>query len=346
MNDSSFDILGIVPADLPHPGLALAMARAGGVGILDLQFVTDAALAQRNFQRLCEASDARIGLRIVPAQAALARRLIEGAGDRRLTLVIAASIQDVREAIGTRPHDFCLAEITSADEAEAACGRCDALLLRGHEAGGWVGEDTSYILLQKLRAGSGQLSAGLPLYVQGGIGLHTAAACRAAGAAGVVLDDSLLLLAESPLPEALKAELGRLNGAETRLYGELLGKPCRVYARPASAGLKAIDEATRAAEGGGATAAQWTAQLESRIGWDGDASRVLPLGQSIGLAQTYRRRYRSVGRLVQALRRAASKQIDDAAELAALDENGALAVSHGTRYPLCQGPMTRVSDSA
>ncbi|MEW6167478.1 MAG: beta-ketoacyl synthase N-terminal-like domain-containing protein, partial [Pseudomonadota bacterium] len=343
MSDDNLDILGIVPAGLPHPGLALALARAGGAGILDLEFTADATLAQRNFRQLCEASDARIGLRIVDAQTALARRLIEAAGERSLTLVIAGSVRNAREALGTRTQDFCLAEITGADEAEAARGHCDALLLRGHEAGGWVGEDTSYILLQKLRAGP---AAELPLYVQGGIGLHSAAACRAAGAAGVVLDDCLLLLAESPLPEALKTELGRLNGAETRLYGEPLGAPCRVYARPASAGLEGIDAATRAAESTRATAAQWTAQLESRIGWDGDAARVLPLGQGIGLAQTYRRRYRSVGRLVQAVRRAASKQIDAAAELAALDENGALAVSHGTRYPLCQGPMTRVSDSA
>ena len=45
----------------------------------------------------------------------------------------------------------------------------------------------------------------VPVHVRGGIGLRTAAACRAGGAAGVVLDDQLALAREcGALPQGLK----------------------------------------------------------------------------------------------------------------------------------------------
>jgi NAD(P)H-dependent flavin oxidoreductase YrpB (nitropropane dioxygenase family) len=182
-----------------------------------------------------------------------------------------------------------------------------------------------------------------PLFVQGGIGLRTAAACRAAGAAGVVLDDCLLLMAESPVPAALQADLARLNGAECRLLGELLDRSCRVFARPGSGQLKSAEDEARTAEGGSLAVDEWAERLNRRVGWGAEA--LLPLGQGIGLAAAYRDTYRSVSRLVQALRRASLVQGERAAQLHFLGENGPLAKSHGTRFPLAQGPMTRVSDS-
>ncbi|MGQ0502938.1 MAG: SDR family NAD(P)-dependent oxidoreductase [Panacagrimonas sp.] len=195
--------------------------------------------------------------------------------------------------------------------------------------------------MQKLR---GKLTK--PVYLQGGVGVRAAAACRIAGAAGVVLDDCLLLMPESPLPAAMKAELARLNGAECKLLGELLGQACRVYARPASAALKKAEEDSRAAEGGTLELADWSERIGASLGWRADGTSLLPLGQGIGLAATYRDTYHSVGKLIQAVRRASLKQADRATDLGVLDEGAPLAKSHGTRFPLAQGPMTRVSDSA
>src|SRR5690606_27625949 len=130
-------------------------------------------------------------------------------------------------------------------------------------------------------------------------------------------------LAESPLPESAKSELARLNGAETRLLGELVGSDvCRVYGRPGSAGIKTTEALTRDAESGVLAAQDWRASLDGAIGWNEDGTRALPLGQGIGLAAAYRRQYRSVGRLVQAVRRAAATQIEQAARLRILDESG------------------------
>ncbi|WP_051362051.1 type I polyketide synthase [Solimonas soli] len=341
----TFDVIGLQAADLPHAGIAAATARAGGIGLLDLEFARDAELAQRNFAQLCASSDARLGLRVTPGSAELAKKLLASAEDRAFTVVLAGTdhYRKLRKDAGLRAGDRAWAEISDPAQLDArleGAAGCDAIVARGHESGGWVGEYTSYILLQKL-AGKTML----PLVVQGGVGVHSAAACRAAGAAGVIYDDQLLLLAESPLPGSLQNELGRLNGSETKLLGELLDASCRVYARPASPVLKAAEEDNRQAEGTLLALDAWREQTAARIAWSADGSTLLPLGQGIGLAAAFRRRYGNVARFVQAVRRDSLRQIDQAAELRFLDENGALAASHGTRFPLAQGPMTRVSDS-
>src|SRR3546814_8163066 len=89
----------------------------------------------------------------------------------------------------------------------------------------------------------------------------------------------------------------------------------------------------------------WQSKTAGMVSCAGGGDRLFPLGQGIGLAATFRKRYGNVAKLVQAIRRASRQQIDQAASLRFIDGNGALAASHGTRFPLAQGPMTRVSDS-
>ena len=345
-DQDSFVIFGIAAAGWAHPGIATAVARAGGIGILDLEFCRDEAAAERNFLRLAAATDARIGLRLTSGSSALAQRLIAALAARPLSLVFAGGPEmqaDAYHRLAPSPQHRVYAEITHADAAAALTYPHHGLIAKGHEAGGWIGADTSYILAQKL-LGESSNPQHKPIYVQGGIGVHSAAACRVLGAAGVVLDDQLLLLAESPLPESQQSDLARLNGGETRLFGELIDTPCRVFARPGSAALKAAEDDNRKVEAGEISAEIWRERLGAQLGWGPDA-RLIPLGQGIGVAATYRTQYRSVGRLVQALRKSSINHIGAAATSRFLSEGGALAVSHGTRFPLAQGPMTRVSDS-
>ncbi|HVT36198.1 MAG TPA: nitronate monooxygenase, partial [Nevskiaceae bacterium] len=336
----NFDVLGLVAADL-EPTLARALLRGGATAILDLEQVRDEAAAMRNFAGLLSSQHGALGLRVTPARSALARDLLAAAGARPMVVIACGDFASVAEQLAPTAQVRMLAEITAASQLANVPASFQGLVALGHEGGGWVGEDTSFILLQKL---AGKTS--LPVYARGSVGVHSAAACRVAGAAGVVLDEQLLLLDESPLPEPLKSELARLNGAECRLFGELLEAPCRAYARAGSAVLKAAEEDLRQAEGGQLPLAEWKARLASRMGWNGDGSQLLPIGQGIGLAAAYRTQFGSAAKLIRAVRRAAMKQVELAAQQQALGENAPLAASHGTRYPLVQGPMTRVSDSA
>ncbi|PXV70247.1 type I polyketide synthase, partial [Sinimarinibacterium flocculans] len=345
-NVKTFEVFGLCPADLAHPGLAIAVSRHGGCGVLDLTATQDHAAARRNFIQLLHSTGGAIGLRVNANHAALASELLAIAAERRLHLMVGGDVAEqraLRERLGPAPQHLWFAEISTAADASILAPHVDGLVARGAEAGGWVGADSSYVLLQKLADLAARTPIAKPVYACGGIGVRAAAACRAAGAAGVVLDDALLLLDESPLPVTLQAELGRLNGAECKALGEVLGRACRIYARPANVLLKQSEAETRRVEAGELELDPWTLALQSRLGWTDEA--LLPLGQAIGLSAIYRNRYGSAGRLVQAVRRAARQQPDRAANQNALGAGAALALSHGTRYPLAQGPMTRVSDS-
>src|SRR3546814_6185317 len=71
--------------------LAAAFARSGGLALLDLEFVVDADRAVRNFAQLCGNAGSRLGLRVTPGSAKLAKQLLSAAGERTLTVVLGGS---------------------------------------------------------------------------------------------------------------------------------------------------------------------------------------------------------------------------------------------------------------
>ncbi len=97
-------------------------------------------------------------------------------------------------AEGRRLARQVILEVFTAQQALLAeAAGFDGLIVKGHEAGGFVSADSSFLLLQQL---NGRLS--IPFWLQGGIGPDTAAAALLGGAAGVVLGEQLWLAAESP----------------------------------------------------------------------------------------------------------------------------------------------------
>jgi len=74
----------------------------------------------------------------------------------------------------------------------------DGLVLKGNESGGFVGESSSFVMLQKWRN-----ATALPLYLRGGLTPQVAAACQGVDIAGGVLDSQVLLLEESPFAPTL-----------------------------------------------------------------------------------------------------------------------------------------------
>ncbi|MGH3830832.1 MAG: SDR family oxidoreductase [Pseudonocardiaceae bacterium] len=181
------------------------------------------------------------------------------------------------------------------------------LIAKGTEAGGRVGATTTFVLLQQLLAESG---ISVPVWAAGGIGPHTAAAAVAGGAAGVVLDAQLALVAEADLPGPVAAAIRAMDGSETAVIGEH-----RLYTRP---DLPVADPAT----------------VATRLGAR-DLS-ALPIGQDGALAAALAQRYVTAGGVVAALRAAVTDQLRTAR----------LQTTQGMRPFVVQGPMTRVSDQA
>ncbi|WP_416974752.1 SDR family oxidoreductase [Streptomyces sp. 4F14] len=274
-------IIGITPFGRPDALLALALSRSGALGILDLG---DGGRAAR--EALERVRRAPVGVRVGPR----CRLTPADLPDRKLTVVLAEGVN-----WPARDGDRVLAEVTGLAAAREAIARgAHGLIARGCESGGPVGELSTFVLLQQLLS-----EVDVPVWACGGIGPRTAAAALAGGAAGVVLDSQLALLAESSLPDRLASLVRTLDGSEST-----------------------VTDGVRSVERRGLR---------------------LPVGQDGFLAARFADRWGDVRRTVRELTDAMAL---DADLVRTLGPDSAMSRALGTRLPVAQGPMTRVSDRA
>jgi acyl transferase domain-containing protein/NAD(P)H-dependent flavin oxidoreductase YrpB (nitropropane dioxygenase family)/NADP-dependent 3-hydroxy acid dehydrogenase YdfG len=307
-------VMAHCPTAEPNPRLVAAVARGGGLGVLDLGRGVGAAR-----HALAEtAHQVPDGFAVRPSPGCPVTPADLPAGVR-LIVVDAAAMDQLpawRPGVADRP---VLVQVVSVEEARTALAAGAAgLVARGFEAGGRVGSLTAYMLLQTLLAEFPDAR----VWLAGGIGPHTAAAALAGGAAGVVLDSQLALVCEVELPYRVAAAIRAMDGSETVV---LDGH--RVYSRPD------LPVAALAAEPGGAAA---------RLGARDLSRQLLPVGQEAAFARPLAQRFRSASAVVRAVREAALDGVAAAAGQAALAAGSGIA--RDGRYPVAQGPMTRVSD--
>ncbi len=206
-------VVGIGPCGIPNARLAAAVGRGGGTGVVDLG--TGGRAAREALALAAEWLPDGFGVRCGQGCALEPAELAEliGIGPGKVDLVVLGSGApwgvDELAATGCR----VLVEVTDVAEAHAArTAGAHGLIAKGSEAGGPVGELSTFILLQRLLT---ELGLDLPVWAAGGIGEHTAAAAVIGGAAGVVLDTQLALLPEAELPEEIRAALRAMDGSET-----------------------------------------------------------------------------------------------------------------------------------
>ncbi len=329
-----FRIVALTPAGQSEPTLVLAADRASCLGVLNAEIGPLPLLA---LERLAGKTRSPFGLKLRQL-AEDSIRVVEEFAPRGLGwLTLDASfVLDNPETLA-RLADLDVRVIVEAiewDDRLAGLAGHAALQVKGHEAGGLVGEETSFILLQKaLRRQAA------PVFVRGGIGLHSAAAVRAAGAAGIVLDDQLLLLKESSVADSLRRQLADFSGLETGLISA--GGNWRVFDKPGFRHIRQLK-----AKLAGMQVETAGELLAENLGWMDPASHVVPLGQAAAFAAPFAERYGTFGRLAQALLSESERRLEQVVALNPLGPGHGVAGSHGTIYPIVQGPMTRVSDVA
>ncbi|WP_231954490.1 type I polyketide synthase [Actinoplanes derwentensis] len=260
-------MIGLCPTGEPNPRLVAAVARGGGLGVLDLG----------PDRRALEETD-----RLVPEGFAV--RLAKSAAlTADLPSAVRAVVVDAPDGMPATDLPV-LVQVVSLQEARAAREAGAAgLLARGSEAGGRIGSLTAFVLLQTLL----EELPDLPVWVAGGIGPHTAAAAVAGGAAGVVLDGQLALVAEVKLPYRVAAAIRAMDGTETTVIDGH-----RVYTRPD------LPIATL-----------------TRFG-AGDLNRqLLPVGAEAAFARPLAERHRSAAAVVRAVAEAARAGAATAAPL-------------------------------
>ncbi len=283
-----FSITVFSPAGTGDPSLAVAAVRAGHLGILNAELALPGPVIEQALGTLAKATSGGFGIAIRDVDAALdlAKRWGES-GLSTVVLPAAAALAAPKKVAALRKAGAqVLLEAVAWDDRLAGKIAADGLILKGHEAGGRVGEATSFILLQKaVAAGASRI------LVRGGIGLHSAGAVRVGGAAGVVLDDQCLSLRESALAASLRPVLARMTGGDKVLIEGAGGVLWRGIERPGAGAASALRSAfARGPEGQDASAAE-------AFGWDLSAGQIAPVGQAACFALDFAERYGSVGRL-------------------------------------------------
>jgi acyl transferase domain-containing protein/NAD(P)H-dependent flavin oxidoreductase YrpB (nitropropane dioxygenase family)/NAD(P)-dependent dehydrogenase (short-subunit alcohol dehydrogenase family) len=347
------DIIVLTPPAWIDASFAIAACRSGAKGYLDLEYATEQQAWEQS-HRLELYAAGPFGIKVGPEGAILLDALLGTFPADRLDWVCLAGgergdLERRIEHLKGRGRRI-LFEAVSLTEAQLGerLG-ADGLILKGHEAGGRVGAETSFILLQRWRAHVERGgNAELPVFVQGGVGPNTAAACAAGGATGVVLDAQLLLTRESSIPDGIRQRLAAFDGSETSCPGERLGAPYRVLSRP---GLTAPGRAAREEDHLFAGSLDdeerhraWRRQIHE-LTTLGPEEGLWPLGQDATLARRLAERYRTVGGIIASVVEQVDQNLATARRMKSLSGGSPLARRHGTRYPILQGPMTRVSDT-
>ena len=344
---AELDVIGLSPPGFPSPSIGVAACRGGFKGGLALEH-----FEPRQVRRELEAvrfRDHGFTVSVSGINEDVVRTL-RSAGTRGLERVILCGCELAEfETLLPSLRDLglqILVEATSLAVAQAAQRfGADAVVVKGNESGGQVGEETTFILFQRVVG-----LVKIPIWVRGGVGLHSAGACLAAGAVGVVLDWQLALCDESELPDEVKARVARMDGSETAILGQRCPLRYRAYMRPGEKAFAYLreyeDSHTLTAQSEEAALSSWRREVESCARGVGEAGRLLLIGQDAALAVPLAKRFGSVKRVCEAIQRAASTQCQSAARHRALRPDGPLAQSLGTTYPILQGPMTRVSDTA
>ncbi|WP_165252314.1 type I polyketide synthase [Paludisphaera soli] len=350
-NTPDFDWMVLTPGGSPDPSLAIAGGRAGAVGVLNLEFIDEAGPALSALDRLATLGRGRLGVLLDAGSAELLRAILarRPAGLESILLAGGGTDPDGLKPLVGPIHEAGLRAILVATSLEEALAGqeagADAVVAKGNEAGGWVGDETTFVLLQRLIP-----RLGVPVWAWGGVGPCTAAACRVAGAAGAVLDGQLLLTRESPASDRLRERLASMDGSETACVGGAFGAGFRAYSRPdlpSPAELRRLEATALVAERP-ATAVRhaWRAAIRRRVDWRTPETSLLALGQDAAFAAGLAQRFGTVGGVLTGLDAAVREAFADGGGCGAFAEGSPWARAHGTRFPIAQGPMTRVSDRA
>lgn len=362
----TFQFIALAPTtpfgSLERPAIAIAASRAGHVGVIDpgpIYDTPDRADFARIFTSLnlvkTAAPGGKTGLRLnlcalkllleneryETELASVADLLIVAGTEERpdAGFLSSSKLQSLRaRGVLIAAEVFSLEEVKTLQKANDG-DYIDYIIARGTESAGLTGETSSFILLQEL---VNELSApdsggGItPVLVQGGVGRHSVAAIKAGGAAGVILDSQLYLASDSQVDQNLKELIGGMDGSETRKISLKNGRSFRCLASR-GAGEQKLNDLGKEVD--------LDALQEVLVHSTGEYD-LLPLGQDAALAAGLARDGNTIAGIIEILQNSIEIYPEIAAISDALSPDSPLALSHGTKFPIVQGAMTRVSDNA
>ena len=299
------------PFELPDVDLALKTINTGAFPILHLG--RDKNRAIQSLNELSEKTKESFGVCFVS----------ENMTDISLPENVTKVFIPFNFKISVKKNVEIFYQIHSLDEAEEAIKMgAESIILKGNEGAGKVAYESSYVLLQGIKNKHKKLKT--KIYIQGGMGIHTSAAALAMGAQGIILDSQIALFPECSISKELKNIFNKLSGSETVIIDNF-----RILLRKNSPELPIQPKFE---------------DILPFLGGLDLSQNILPMGQDICLSVDFVERYKKLENLIIAIQEAAYGHLLQAKNLNIIGEHSPLAQELGTRFPIAQGPMARVSD--
>ncbi|MDF1753373.1 MAG: beta-ketoacyl synthase N-terminal-like domain-containing protein [Verrucomicrobiales bacterium] len=317
-----------------HPERAvIATSRAGATGCLTIDGPNQVPQTLLRLDFISRFTDRPVAILLSSVTPSDIIPLTEWQGVNPIDFIIAASeaasLDNWAKFFSDKSLDFTVQVARCVDGVTAAQIGAKCIVLKGAESGGFTADETAFVLTQKWSKTAAENIIEIPFFVQGGIGLNTAAAAVAGGASGVVLDSQLLLARESELDTGLQTWIRGSDGSEiTNVKG------WNFFHRPNCEVIKKLQTVE-------IPSSKTVAELLA--GTDGNCYR---FGQDVCLAAPLAEQFVTVGGIVQGIQTSVTESMATAAQLRHLGEDSEFAAGHGIKYPILQGPMTRVSDTA
>ena len=277
-------------------------------------------------------------------------RLFHNKTTMRLWLVardVSPELPDQVQQFGADRIGWIVSSITELQAILAFDHSADCIALKGNEAAGIAGPDSMQTLYAAATDWLARTGRQVRLYVWGGIAMpEAAAAFLATGASGVFFESVHWLTDLSGLDDSCRVRIAQLRPDHTRLVGQNLPNPCRVFDKGNSRAAKAAMQTSLVSE----TALQWLDYLRchlispNKAGWNRD--ELIPLGVEATFAAAFVRRFGAdfvhavsvfSGEVQQLLQRSDdfdAKYIDSP-----------VAKTWGTKLPIIQGGMSWITDS-
>lgn len=305
------ELLIVSPFEIPNTTLALETIKAGAYPVLHLG--RNLQKAQESLDIMSESTTESFGVCFVD--------------DTTLKLDLPPNVSRVIFPAGmdisVSENIEKLCQVHSLDEAARVIDSgISNIIVKGNEGAGKVSAQSSFILFQSIA--NKYLKKGINIYIQGGVGIHTSAACLALGAKGVILDSQISLFPECGLTKDQKNIFSKLSGTETTVIDNF-----RILLRKNSPKLPVNTKYS---------------DVIPLLGGLDINKNLLPMGQDISLSIDFVEKYKNLNTFVSSFYEAIYGHIQQAKRLQTIKSDSKLAKSLGIKYPIAQGPMARVSD--
>jgi acyl transferase domain-containing protein/NAD(P)H-dependent flavin oxidoreductase YrpB (nitropropane dioxygenase family) len=343
-----FKIFIITTGNIQDTSLPIAASKAGAFGIVNLEYSADVRQALSSIEKIAKLGGPFFGMKISAFDETLSASLQETLSVIPPVVILSGPPSRAMKRRVSAWHSlgsFVIIEAINLKEAiEAQKSGANGIIAKGNEAGGRVGEETTFILLQRLKN-----VIKCEIYPHGGIGLHTIGACTAAGASGGVLDWPLCLSFESALGPKMRKFVSSSDSLQTMVIRGPDGERIRVLHTPQSSSFKSFE--VLAAKSTAIKIAKekikrdWWKEVQRRTGWSDPEQHLIPMGQDACFAISIARRFKRLKDVIETIKQNAFTYPAESISIRPLCEGGPLAESHNTRFPIVQGPMSWVSDN-